>query len=58
MGDFSQEAVKPIDPLTGQPFLNNIIPDNRIDPVARNVLKLYPAPNLGTNLDWSSFGNQ
>lgn len=50
MGDFSQEAVKPIDPLTGQPFLNNIIPDNRIDPVARNVLKLYPAPNLGTNI--------
>ncbi len=51
-GNFSQEAVKPIDPLTGQRFPNDIIPPQRIDPVARNVLNLYPVPNTGTNR-WS-----
>jgi hypothetical protein len=49
-GDFSQEAVKPRDPVTMQPFPGNIIPPERIDPVARRVLGLYPEPNLGTNI--------
>ncbi|HWP42211.1 MAG TPA: carboxypeptidase regulatory-like domain-containing protein [Blastocatellia bacterium] len=52
-GDFSQEAIKPIDPLTGQPFPGGIIPQNRIDPVARNVLNLWPEPNLGDAV-WTS----
>ncbi len=26
-------------------FVNNIIPDNRIDPVSRNILQFYPLPN-------------
>jgi hypothetical protein len=35
-----------IDPLTNQPFAGNIIPANRIDPMALNVLNLYePLPN-------------
>jgi hypothetical protein len=34
-----------IDPTTGQPFSGNVIPQNRIDPIALNVLKLTPAPN-------------
>ncbi len=29
-----------------QPFPNNLIPENRIDPVARKLVALYPAPNL------------
>src|SRR5215813_4766420 len=33
-GDFSQFATAIRDPLTGQPFLNNIIPANRINPVS------------------------
>lgn len=33
------------DPLTGQPFPNNTIPANRIDPVARAIMDLLPAPN-------------
>lgn len=44
------------DPLTTQtnpagggsirtPFAGNVIPTNRIDPVARNMLKYWPAPN-------------
>lgn len=49
-GDFSGEAVKPIDPLSRQPFPVNRIPDNRIDPVARNLLRLWPEPNLGSNI--------
>jgi hypothetical protein len=49
-GDFSQEAVKPTDPLTGMPFPDNQIPSSRFDPVAVNILKLYPQPNQGTNI--------
>ncbi len=49
-GDFSQEAVKPIDPQTGQRFPNDIIPPQRIDPIARNLLALYPQPNQGSNI--------
>jgi outer membrane receptor protein involved in Fe transport len=38
------------DPLTGQPFPNNTIPANRLDPVARNIMSLLPLPNTtGTN---------
>src|SRR6185437_8752261 len=35
-----------IDTLTGQPFPNNIIPSNRLSPIALNVLKLTPIPNF------------
>jgi len=45
-GNFS-ELTRPIyDPQTGQPFPGNIIPGDRIDQVARNILsELYPEPN-------------
>ncbi len=50
-GDFSQTGTVIYDPLTGNangtgrtPFPNNIIPANRINPVARNVLGLLPQP--------------
>ena len=33
------------DPLTQQPFPNNTIPTNRIDPVAANIMALVPLPN-------------
>jgi hypothetical protein len=33
------------DPLTGQPFPNNTIPANRIDPVAASIMQLVPLPN-------------
>jgi hypothetical protein len=47
-GDFSAEGVTILDPLTGQPFPNNTIPDSRISPIAKTVLaKLYPLPNTG-----------
>ncbi len=36
---------KVVDPTTGQPFPGNVIPANRIDPVAAAILALVPAPN-------------
>src|SRR5262249_20111081 len=33
------------DPLTGQPFANNMIPAGRIDPYAAAIIGLVPAPN-------------
>ena len=35
-----------VDPLTGQPFLGNIIPAERISPAARKLLELMPLPNI------------
>ena len=56
-GNFSNViATAPIfDPLTGNSdgtgrvqFAGNIIPMNRIDKVATNILNLFPLPNVGT----------
>ncbi|HLJ16235.1 MAG TPA: TonB-dependent receptor [Bryobacteraceae bacterium] len=43
-GNFGNIKVK--DPLTGQPFPNNIIPPSRFDPVGAKLAALYPPPNL------------
>ena len=51
-GDFSGPRIPgcgdpvPIDPLTGAPFQNNRIPDNRISPAGRAFLSLYASPNV------------
>jgi hypothetical protein len=45
-GDFSETGVSLIDPLSGQPFPNNIIPKPRFFPGAQAILNLYPLPNL------------
>src|SRR2546425_1721496 len=56
-GDFSQTRVTStnpaingtiqpiIDPLTGQPFPGNIIPQGRIHPIGQTMLNLLPRPN-------------
>ena len=45
-GNFGELSRVIYDPLTGQPFPSNVIPDNRIDGVARAILtQLYPEPN-------------
>ena len=45
-GDFSELNRVIYDPTTGQPFPGNVIPADRIDTVARNILdQLYPEPN-------------
>lgn len=33
------------DPITNQPFPNNTIPPNRIDPISARILELVPRPN-------------
>ncbi len=45
-GNFSELTRVIYDPTTNQPFTGNIIPPERIDLVARNILaQLYPEPN-------------
>src|SRR5262249_34011092 len=54
-GDFSQSAVKPVDPTTGTAFLNNAIPAGRQDPVAMKIINQFiPQANVGTN-KWQGF---
>jgi hypothetical protein len=60
-GDFSELLTAPnifysspqriIDPTTGQPFQNNVIPTNRLSPNGIALLRVYPTPNtlVGTN---------
>lgn len=40
-GDFSGYSRVIRDPLTNQPFPNNVIPENRLDPLAINFMKQY-----------------
>ncbi|HLH01799.1 MAG TPA: TonB-dependent receptor [Bryobacteraceae bacterium] len=54
-GNFSQAVqstgantsvpVQIFDPTTHQPFANNIIPRNRLNPIALSLLNYYPLPN-------------
>ena len=37
------------DPTTGTPFVNNVIPSNRLNPAALSLLTYYPLPNLVGN---------
>jgi hypothetical protein len=54
-GDFSEINRVIYDPLTGQPFPGNVIPQSRWDPASKNVLEqLYPAPNTAGSV--SSIG--
>ena len=50
-GDFSARTgtFRLLDPLNGQQFAGNIIPQSRIDPVGRAFAALYPAPNIASN---------
>ena len=53
LGDFSQSAVKPNDPTTGRPFVNNVIPVNRISSDGQKLLNIYPLPNVPNNGSWN-----
>jgi len=46
-GDLSLEGRSIRDPRTGQPFPNSRIPADRISPIAKAFLALYPLPNAG-----------
>ena len=46
-GNFSEIGRPIYDPVTGQPFPGNIIPESRWDPASANVLReLIPSPNV------------
>jgi hypothetical protein len=46
VGDFSQSLFGvPVNPFTGMPFANGIIPDFFINPLGRAIAALYPLPN-------------
>ena len=47
-GDFSALPTAVVDPLTGLPFPNNMIPASRINPVSQKVQSFFfPLPNFG-----------
>jgi hypothetical protein len=49
-GDFSASATKPRDPLTGQAFDGGIIPPDRLDPTAQEIIgSSIPLANLPNN---------
>ena len=42
-GDFSQSSLPAIDPYTGAPFPNNMIPSAYLDPTGASIAALYPS---------------
>ena len=53
-GDFSASSTPILDPTTGQPFQNNIIPANRLDPVSLNIINKYmPLPNTSGAVNYA-----
>ena len=49
-GDFRGTSVHPNDPLTGEPFADQMIPPERIDSSATKIMNFfYPLPNQGVN---------
>jgi hypothetical protein len=59
-GDFSQSKNKPIDPTTGQAFMNNMIPASQISKPAVTIANLlFPLPNApGNILNFNAPGSQ
>ncbi|MDQ1473089.1 MAG: hypothetical protein QOJ99_4569 [Bryobacterales bacterium] len=39
------------DPITGQPYPNNIIPGGQIDPYGKKLMNLFPLPNQSGNVN-------
>jgi Carboxypeptidase regulatory-like domain/TonB dependent receptor len=61
-GDFSKSPTTIYDPATGnpdgtgrQPFPGNIIPANRISPIALRLLSFLPAPNVAAALGQNNY---
>ncbi len=49
-GDFSKSKIAPVDALNSAPFPGAVIPANRLDPTAQNIMAKYvPAANLANN---------
>ena len=62
-GDFSKttSGTTPItiyDPVTHQPFPNNVIPANRINPIAQKILSYVPMPLVDADNGAANFSSQ
>ncbi len=44
--DFSSSPIPIVNPATGQPFADNVIPVAALDPTARSLLAYIPSPNV------------
>jgi len=44
-GNLTDLGTTIVNPLTGDPYLNNTIPQGDISPIASKILKLFPKPN-------------
>jgi hypothetical protein len=49
-GDFSADKATIVDPATGAPFPNKMVPASRLDPIAEKVLNYLPVGAPGTGL--------
>ena len=56
-GDFSNRAGLTLRDPMGDVFPNNVIPQDRIDPLARRVVGLYPTPNVPGDLSRAPANN-
>ncbi|MCL4854416.1 MAG: carboxypeptidase regulatory-like domain-containing protein, partial [Bryobacteraceae bacterium] len=53
-GDFSASTAPVVDPLSGNPFPNNVIPQNRLNPVSVNLINTYmPLPNSAGTVNYN-----
>ena len=57
-GDFSATTIVVRDPLTGQPFPGNVIPADRLNPVALNIMGYYPVPTAAGPTGINNYTNQ
>jgi hypothetical protein len=59
-GDFSAVAQRITDPLANNaPFPNNIIPENRLNPVSVNLVNQYmPLPNQAGTVNYAGYTNE
>lgn len=58
-GNFSASSSKPLDPTTGTPFPDNVIPGTRISDFGKALQKVYPDPNYsGPGGNYLAFRSQ
>ncbi|HYM09419.1 MAG TPA: carboxypeptidase regulatory-like domain-containing protein [Bryobacterales bacterium] len=53
----SRKCHDAIDPFSGQPFANNVIPTSRLDPIVQKQLPYQPKPNVGVTPNSPGFPN-
>jgi outer membrane receptor protein involved in Fe transport len=51
----SRHCVNVIDPTSGLPFQNNVIPASRLDPTTQKAIAFTPVPNVAVNTASASF---